>query len=70
MAFQDFADLMGRSGWGRPISKEQALEIASKNEEEGLVLQPANEQETQFICSCCGDWLRNSEDDQGHASAG
>jgi Na+-translocating ferredoxin:NAD+ oxidoreductase subunit B len=55
MAFQDFADLMGRSGWGRPISKEQALEIASKNEEEGLVMQPANEQETRFICSCCGD---------------
>ena len=55
MAFQDFADLMGRSEWGRPISKEQALEIAAKNEEEGLVLQPANEQEAQFICSCCGD---------------
>ena len=55
MAFRNFADLMGRSGWGRPISKEQALEIAAKGEEEGLVLQPGNEQEAEFICSCCGD---------------
>ena len=55
MAFRDFADLAGKKGWGRPISKEQALEIASKNEEDGLVLQPANEQEPEFICSCCGD---------------
>ena len=55
MAFRDFADLAGRMDWGRPISKEQALEIAAKNEEDGLVLQPANEQEAQFICSCCGD---------------
>lgn len=55
MAFRDFADLMGRTGWGRPISKEEALEIAAKNEEDGLVLQPANEQEAQFFCSCCGD---------------
>lgn len=55
MAFRDFADLTGRSGWGRPISKEEALEIAAKGEEEGLVLQPGNEQETEFICSCCGD---------------
>jgi electron transport complex protein RnfB len=55
MAFRDFADLAGKKGWGRPISKEQALQIAEKNEEDGLVLQPANEQEPEFICSCCGD---------------
>jgi electron transport complex protein RnfB len=55
MAFRDFADLFAKSGWGRPINKQQALEIAAKNEEDGLVLQPANEQEAQFVCSCCGD---------------
>jgi len=55
MGFRDFGDLMGRTGWGRPISKEEALEIAAKNEEDGLVLQPGNQQEIQFICSCCGD---------------
>ena len=55
MAFRDFADMVGRTGWGRPIGTEEALQVAAKSEEEGLVLQPANEQEVQFICSCCGD---------------
>jgi Na+-translocating ferredoxin:NAD+ oxidoreductase RNF subunit RnfB len=55
MGFRDFGDLMGRAGWGRAITKEEALKIADKNEEDGLVLQPGNEQEVQFICSCCGD---------------
>jgi ferredoxin len=55
MAFGDFADLFGRTGWGRPIGKEEALRIAAKSEEEGLVLQPTNEQEAWFVCSCCGD---------------
>lgn len=55
MAFLDFADMVGEKGWGRKITKEEALEIAAKNEEDGLVLQPANEQEPEFLCSCCGD---------------
>jgi len=55
MGFRDFGDLMARTGWGRPISKEEALEIAAKNEEDGLVLQPSNAQEIQGMCSCCGD---------------
>jgi len=55
MAFLDFADMIAEKGWGRQITKEEALEIAAKNEEDGLVLQPANEQEPEFLCSCCGD---------------
>ncbi len=55
MGFRDFGDLMGRMGWGRSINKEEALEIAAKNEEEGLVLEPSNQRDVQFICSCCGD---------------
>ncbi|MFX1574466.1 MAG: ATP-binding protein [Promethearchaeota archaeon] len=39
---------------GRQITKEEALEILRKNEEDGLVLQPSNAQEPDFICSCCG----------------
>ncbi|MFX1298305.1 MAG: ATP-binding protein [Promethearchaeota archaeon] len=39
---------------GRQITKEEALEILRKNEEEGLVLQPSNAQRPDFICSCCG----------------
>ena len=55
MGFRDFGALMARTGWGRPISKEEALGIAAQNEEDGLVLQPGNEQEIQGMCSCCGD---------------
>ena len=39
---------------GKLITKEEALEILRKNEEEGLVLQPSNSQDPDFICSCCG----------------
>ncbi len=55
MAFRDYADQCIREGEGRRISKEEALEIARLNQEEGLILQPANEQHPQFLCACCGD---------------
>jgi electron transport complex protein RnfB len=55
MAFRDYADVLARTGWGRTITKEEAIEIALQNEEDGLVLQPSNDQEGQFICSCCSD---------------
>jgi electron transport complex protein RnfB len=55
MAFGDIADLLGRTGWGRPIGKEEALQIAAKSEEDGLVLQANNQQEAWFVCSCCAD---------------
>jgi ferredoxin len=40
---------------GRPISKKEALEIAARNDEAGLVLQPFNSQKVGGMCSCCGD---------------
>jgi Na+-translocating ferredoxin:NAD+ oxidoreductase RNF subunit RnfB len=54
MYFRDFAKSDINIGVGREINKEEALEILSKAEEEGLVLQPSNNQEPEFICSCCG----------------
>ena len=33
MAFLDFADMVGKKGWGRSITKAEALEIAAKNED-------------------------------------
>lgn len=41
------------AGWGREISKEEAVEFLKKNEKEGLVFQPNNSQKIDFICSCC-----------------
>ncbi len=39
---------------GKGISKQETLAILEKNQEEGLVLQPTNSREVDFICSCCG----------------
>ena len=41
-------------GWGQEVSKEEILETIRQNEEEGLVLQPSNSQDIEFLCSCCG----------------
>jgi len=54
MYFRDFAKSDIKMGEGREITKEEALKILQKAEEEGLVLQPSNAQEPEFICSCCG----------------
>jgi len=52
MLFRDEARVLEKMG--RQITKEEALEILKKNEEDGLVLQPSNAQNPDFICSCCG----------------
>ncbi len=55
LSFGDLADLYVNEGWGRKISQEEALSIAQRSEEEGLVLMPGNEQEPEFMCTCCND---------------
>jgi electron transport complex protein RnfB len=55
MSFGDLADLYVEEGWARKIDQRKALEMARKNEEEGLVLMPGNQQEPNFMCSCCND---------------
>ena len=54
LAMGDMAAMMLRRGYGRGISFGGALDLLQTNEDEGLVLQPANEQEAEFVCSCCG----------------
>jgi len=54
LAFGDMAAWVRRRGHGREISREDVLVILRQNEEDGLVLQPANTQQPEFICSCCG----------------
>ncbi|MHA1126625.1 MAG: 4Fe-4S binding protein [Candidatus Heimdallarchaeota archaeon] len=53
MATGDMAKLYNDQGYGREISKEEALEYLKKNEEEGLIFQLSNSQEMIFVCSCC-----------------
>jgi len=40
-------------GWGREITKEEALSYLKQNEEEGLIFQVNNSQEMDYVCSCC-----------------
>ena len=47
------AKLYIEQGWGRKITKEEAIDILKQNQDDGLVIQPDNAQELCFICSCC-----------------
>jgi Pyruvate/2-oxoacid:ferredoxin oxidoreductase delta subunit len=50
----DMADMCLRRGHGREVTRDEALIILQHNEDDGLVLQPANAQNPEFVCSCCG----------------
>jgi Na+-translocating ferredoxin:NAD+ oxidoreductase subunit B len=54
MGFGDWARHFIKAGLAREITREEALDIAHKNEADGLVLQPSNNQKIDYICSCCG----------------
>jgi len=43
-----------RRGHGREVSREEALCILQQDQDDGLVLQPSNAQQAEFVCSCCG----------------
>ncbi len=53
--FGSHASFYVDNGMGRYITKEEAKEIARKNEAAGLVMQPFNAQHAGGMCSCCGD---------------
>lgn len=59
MASGIIAQLTIDQGRGRAITKEEALEILQKNQEEGLIIQPDNSQKLSFICSCCSCCCEN-----------
>ncbi|UCC16661.1 MAG: 4Fe-4S binding protein [Dehalococcoidales bacterium] len=52
--FGDAAKNVMKFNAGREISKEEALNIIQKCESDGLILQPSNSQEVEFVCACCG----------------
>jgi len=55
LTFSSAAYFYENNGLGRSISREEAMQILKKAEEEALVLQPTNAQKIQNICLCCGD---------------
>jgi len=54
LAFGDMAAMVLKRKHGREVTREEVIAILEKNEEDGLVLQPANTEKPEFICSCCG----------------
>lgn len=54
MGMGPMAGMILHRGHGREIDRAEALEILRLNQEEGLVLQPGNAKDPEFICSCCG----------------
>ena len=54
MAVGHMAETALLGGVGRKISREEAISIIEKNQEEGMVLQPSNTEKIDFLCSCCG----------------
>lgn len=53
MCFGDWARHFIKLGLAKEVTREQALEVTRKNEEDGLVLQPTNYQRIDFVCACC-----------------
>jgi ferredoxin len=54
LGFGDFGAQYIRNGWGRTLTKKEALDHLDLSEKEGLILQPSNEKNPEFICFCCG----------------
>ncbi|NVM03822.1 MAG: 4Fe-4S binding protein [Candidatus Helarchaeota archaeon] len=52
-SFGDYAQMRIDLGSSRLVSKEEALKIIRQNEEDGLVLQPTNSLELEYMCNCC-----------------
>lgn len=48
------AGYITRAGRGRPIDREEVLDILRRADEAGLVLQASNSRDAAFICTCCG----------------
>lgn len=53
MGIGDMAQMYIDEGWAKELSRDEALEILKKNQEEGMIIQPGNAQKPEFICSCC-----------------
>ncbi len=54
LVFDGAAENFVRTGRGRAITRQEALDILSAAEKAGLVLQAGNDQTPGNICMCCG----------------
>lgn len=54
LVVNELAKGVEKAGVGTTLGKDDAIALIRKNTEEGLILQPSNTKEIDFICSCCG----------------
>jgi NAD-dependent dihydropyrimidine dehydrogenase PreA subunit len=54
LAIGPMARMALQSGAGKEITREEAITTIEQNQKQGLVLQPSNTEQAEFICSCCG----------------
>ncbi len=54
LSFGNVAQMVLFSGFGREIDRDEVMSIIDQNQKDGLVLQPSNTEQAEFICSCCG----------------
>lgn len=55
LGFGEMAEYYLENQFARGISKDEAISIIRKSDENGMVLQPFNGKNVGVICSCCGD---------------
>jgi ferredoxin len=48
------AETVLMSDIGREIDRAEAMAVIEANQNDGLILQPSNTAQSDFICSCCG----------------
>ncbi len=54
ISFGTEEDYFASSGFGRPATMEEVLDILELADKKGLVIQPSNGKEVKWICCCCG----------------
>jgi ferredoxin len=54
ISFGDAGGYFVQSGIGRPVSRQTVLDLLETADRSGLVLQPSNSRNPEWICCCCG----------------
>ena len=54
ISFGDAGGYFVQSGIGRPVSRQTVLDLLETADRAGLVLQPSNSRNPEWICCCCG----------------
>lgn len=49
----DMADFYVENGWGKAVTREEALAVLVSGKEDGRIIQVGNSKSAENICSCC-----------------